>query len=459
VLLCLFILIPPALPAGAQDDAVIHVVQPGENLFRIALNYGVSMDTVASANGITDMTRIYAGQELVIPGADPGALGGSYLVTHVVQPGDTVRTLAHRYGTTVEQITESNNIAADARLSAGQSVSIAQPPSAPVVERGWFYTVQEGDTLMAVARRYGLTPQILTWANFPDHEGTPMIYPGQELVIPGSEAAPVLKALPAPLVDFTIDPAPASQGYAFGLHITTSSPAAVTGAFLGRPVYFGTSDGYNHTALLGVHVETAPGSYPFLVFVRDQADALVQFDAELTIEARPFGVAHIPVTASQSSLLDLWDTELALLESYMSGTTPERYWDGAFTAPVASSISAYFGTKRTYGAGDLSTFHAGVDFNSAPGTAILAPAAGRVVMTGVLDVRGNATIIDHGWGVYSGFWHQSVINVSPGEWVQAGQTIGAVGNTGLSTGPHLHWEMWVGGVPVDPLQWLQRAFP
>jgi murein DD-endopeptidase MepM/ murein hydrolase activator NlpD len=61
--------------------------------------------------------------------------------------------------------------------------------------------------------------------------------------------------------------------------------------------------------------------------------------------------------------------------------------------------------------------------------------------------------------VYSGFWHQSAINVSPGEWVQAGQTIGAVGNTGLSTGAHLHWEMWVGGVPVDPLQWLQRAFP
>ena len=74
-------------------------------------------------------------------------------------------------------------------------------------------------------------------------------------------------------------------------------------------------------------------------------------------------------------------------------------------------------------------------------------------------MRGYATIIDHGWGVYSGFWHQSEIRVNVGDVVTPGQVIGLVGSTGRSTGPHLHWELWVGGVQVDPLQWVQESFP
>ena len=82
-----------------------------------------------------------------------------------------------------------------------------------------------------------------------------------------------------------------------------------------------------------------------------------------------------------------------------------------------------------------------------------------VVLTEPLTVRGNATIIDHGWGVYSGFWHQSEILVQVGDVVQAGQLIGQIGGAGLTTGPHLHWELFVGGVQADPLQWTRQSFP
>jgi murein DD-endopeptidase MepM/ murein hydrolase activator NlpD len=93
------------------------------------------------------------------------------------------------------------------------------------------------------------------------------------------------------------------------------------------------------------------------------------------------------------------------------------------------------------------------------GLAITAPAAGVVVFAGPWTVRGNATIIDHGWGVYSGFWHQSAIQVVVGKWWSLGDVIGLVGGTGRVTGAHLHWELWVNGVQVDPLDWLNQTYP
>ena len=74
-------------------------------------------------------------------------------------------------------------------------------------------------------------------------------------------------------------------------------------------------------------------------------------------------------------------------------------------------------------------------------------------------MRGNTTIIDHGWGVYSGFWHQSKFDVQVGDIVEQGQVIGEVGGTGRVTGPHLHWELWVNGIQVDPLDWLTNTYP
>jgi murein DD-endopeptidase MepM/ murein hydrolase activator NlpD len=83
-----------------------------------------------------------------------------------------------------------------------------------------------------------------------------------------------------------------------------------------------------------------------------------------------------------------------------------------------------------------------------------------VVFVGsLLTVRGNVTIIDHGWGIYSGFYHQSKINVKVGDVVEAGQIIGQIGGTGRVTGPHLHWDLFVNGIQVDPLDWLDRVYP
>jgi murein DD-endopeptidase MepM/ murein hydrolase activator NlpD len=152
------------------------------------------------------------------------------------------------------------------------------------------------------------------------------------------------------------------------------------------------------------------------------------------------------------------DAEAETVRAFMSGRTPERFFDGLMGLPAAAAITSPFGSTRSYNGGVLQRLHLGTDFGGAPGSSIFAPAAGNVVYSGLLEVRGLATIIDHGWGVYTGYWHQTQSFVNVGDRVVPGQVIGTIGMSGRATGPHLHWELWVDGVPVDPLQWVQQSF-
>ena len=95
--------------------------------------------------------------------------------------------------------------------------------------------------------------------------------------------------------------------------------------------------------------------------------------------------------------------------------------------------------------------HNGVDLRGRPGTPIYAIADGQVVLARSMHFEGNFTVIDHGLGVFSGYMHQSNLRVQVGQYVRAGERIGDVGNTGYSTGPHLHLALWIRGIPVDPL--------
>jgi murein DD-endopeptidase MepM/ murein hydrolase activator NlpD len=80
-----------------------------------------------------------------------------------------------------------------------------------------------------------------------------------------------------------------------------------------------------------------------------------------------------------------------------------------------------------------------------------------VLLAEPLTLLGNAIVIDHGWGVVTSYAHLSAIGVQAGQSVSQGELIGKVGNTGLSTGAHLHWEMWVSGNSVSALQWLEES--
>ncbi len=118
---------------------------------------------------------------------------------------------------------------------------------------------------------------------------------------------------------------------------------------------------------------------------------------------------------------------------------------GRITSPFGYRIHPILGTRR---------LHTGVDMGSGYGTPIKAAASGRVILAAYYGGYGNAIIIDHGGGVSTLYAHQSRLGVSKGARVDAGQTIGYVGSTGLSTGPHLHFEVRKNGRPVNPLDYI-----
>lgn len=118
--------------------------------------------------------------------------------------------------------------------------------------------------------------------------------------------------------------------------------------------------------------------------------------------------------------------------------------------PVVGHITSTFGARRHPILG-YTRMHAGVDFGAAWGSPIYAVGDATVVFAGWHGGHGNFVKLDHGSGFGTGYGHMSRIAVSPGEHVRAGQVIGYVGSTGLSTGPHLHYELYRGGVPVNPL--------
>jgi murein DD-endopeptidase MepM/ murein hydrolase activator NlpD len=291
---------------------------------------------------------------------------------------------------------------------------------------------------------------------------TTLIFPGQRLLIPGTDAAPALQDLPAPLSALEIRPLPPEVGRSIQIRATASQPVTLSGTFIDRPLRFSLEpDGVSYDAFYGVHALTVPGLYPLTLTVQDAAGSIASLTVQVRVVSGGYTNEVITLPAEQDDLLDpaVDEAEHTLVGQIMSGYTAQRYFGGPMGLPAAAPVTSPFGTRRSYNGGPYDRFHTGTDFGGPPGSPIYAPAPGVVVFSDRLQVRGLTTIIDHGWGVYTGYWHQAESYVEVGQSVNTGDVLGTIGSTGRSTGAHLHWEMWVNGVEVDPLQWTRLAFP
>jgi murein DD-endopeptidase MepM/ murein hydrolase activator NlpD len=152
------------------------------------------------------------------------------------------------------------------------------------------------------------------------------------------------------------------------------------------------------------------------------------------------------------------DAEFDRVDAFKALVTPQKFWDGKLLRPNSGEITTIYGVRRYYnGVFAKDYYHRGVDYAGAYGSPVVAPAAGRVSLVGResqgFKIHGNVVGIDHGQGVASILMHLSRIDVKEGDFVKAGQVIGGLGSTGASTGPHLHWGLYVHGQSVDPVPW------
>jgi murein DD-endopeptidase MepM/ murein hydrolase activator NlpD len=153
-----------------------------------------------------------------------------------------------------------------------------------------------------------------------------------------------------------------------------------------------------------------------------------------------------------------WDT----VSAFKKLVSPQKFWQGAFLRPNDGEITTIFGVQRYYnGVFANDYYHRGVDYAGAYGSPVIAPAAGYVRLVGTVAqgfrLHGNTVGVDHGQGVLSIFLHLSKIYVKDGDFVKAGQVVGSLGSTGASTGPHLHWGLYVNGQAVDPVPWRYES--
>ena len=189
----------------------------------------------------------------------------------------------------------------------------------------------------------------------------------------------------------------------------------------------------------------------------DRFDIIIEHRRSATGETEPGKLLYAGLQRTGGRSLQLLQWELDGRAQWFEASGVGRQ-SGALQRPVPGSVSSSFGMRRHPILG-FARFHRGVDFHAGYGTPILAATDGRVTGAGWAGGYGRQVRIDHPGDITTTYSHMSSIAAQPGQLVRQGQVIGYVGSTGFSTGPHLHYELYRGGVPVDPfsVKFTQRS--
>jgi murein DD-endopeptidase MepM/ murein hydrolase activator NlpD len=443
-------------PAAAQASGPVYIVQSGDTLWSIAVRFNLTLDELMTANSGVDPNLLSAGQELVIPGLE-GLTG--ILNTEVVGLGDSLRGLSRRNQVPVSLLQRLNRIISPSELYVGVSLIVPQQDSKSGLAVS--ASTGSGETLLELAVRQDSDPWSLSTLN--GLNGTWDALPGDILYSPSGTANQTASGLPPAFISAEVKSLPLKQGGTAEIIIQPMPGATLSGFLVDHSLHFFDMGDGRQVALQGVHALLDPGVYPLHLDATLPDGSIQSYEQMVLVASGNYPLTSLYVDAAT---LDptVTEPENQKILSVVTPVTPQRYWQSPFQLPVDAPgcIKDWFGGRRSYNAGLYSGFHSGVDYGICSETKpfdIYATAPGVVVLSEKLFVRGNATIIDHGQGIYSGYWHQEESYVSVGDVVTAGQLIGKIGGTGRVTGPHLHWEIWVNGVQVDPLDWLDVLIP
>jgi murein DD-endopeptidase MepM/ murein hydrolase activator NlpD len=490
---------PPSAAASTSLEQRVYVVQPGDNLFRIARRHNIALEQLALINQISDPSRVSVGQQLLIPGTgNAPAVPRQTAVTipgdalYVVQPGDSPYLIARRHGISLDELMALNNIADPRRLRPGQVLRLSANAAVPLTAAaptstgtatatsvagatavaatitgataGNVYVIQAGDIPYDIARRFGIPLNTLMAANQITDPRRLQI--GQQLIIPLPGTTPpatgaAATVTPQPTVipqatanpqastsgTYTIQPGdiPASIARRFGISVELLMAAnQITDP---RRLQIG-----QQLIIPAPGATAPPTSTPVPVASAETVTAPAGMAGTYTVQrgdipgsiARRFGITANSLLAA-NSITDPTRLQIGQIllvptpgpvPTVAAATGPSH-----FVWPVESrSISQRFRSG-----------HGAIDIRSPTGSRVVAAAAGIVEFAGWnRQGYGYLVVIDHGDGYRTLYAHNSSVQVQAGQEVAQAELIALSGSTGRSSGPHLHLEILLNYRPVNP---------
>ena len=460
IIAVLLILSGPADVIGQSDDDVlpVYVVQPGENLTQIAEKFNIAVNDLILVNGITDSNLISAGTELFLPGFQ--GISGR-LASRPVAFGENLSIILRESQLSQENFLRLNDIISPSQLYIGSNIVLPDIQNAPFNNSR---LVKEEESNLLVAVKNNINPWYLSRTNF---QYPSEVFPGDVLYFQSDLVEQLTSIVSENISQIEIIPLPAVQGQTFVVHAYAKMKVDLEGTLDGKPLlfYFNEPENYYY-ALSGLHALSEPG-LKTLTFSGNFENG-DSFSVEQTILMVSGGYRQEELSVEQTTIAqEIVRNEELQVQEILRTSDQQKLWQSPFRFPVDGSLedgtigfTSTFGSRRSYNQGQYQGYHGGLDFEvRVMSFNVYAPAAGRVAYTGTMDVRGNTIFIDHGQGVFSGYAHLREIFVNTGDIVEPGQLIGEIGNTGRVTGPHLHWDIFINGIPVDPLNWVNNIYP
>ncbi len=216
--------------------------------------------------------------------------------------------------------------------------------------------------------------------------------------------------------------------------------------------------------LLGIPSNAAPGNYT-LVLTANEGRSARRMEKPFRVTPKEFPEQVINMNKKMNTLFsdesEKKKEESRVFWKVITSFDPgSQYHFNSFIRPLNTNVpTAGFGDRRRYvmpNGSESTSIHKGSDFWAKKGTTVFACGRGRIVMARKRIITGNTVIIEHLPGVYSLYYHMDSLKVREGQMVKQKDPIGTVGDTGFATGEHLHWEMRVGGTPVNPEEFLEK---
>jgi murein DD-endopeptidase MepM/ murein hydrolase activator NlpD len=451
-LLIIFLLSTVTYPVFAQQTETypVYIIQKGDTLSLVAQKFGTTVNDILAVNAIQNSNVLNVGMRVNIPGF-PGITG--ILEIKVIGIGENLDFLSRKYHVSADKLALLNKITSMAALYAGSEIIIPVPENQD--EQPYTSSTLSNQSLAETAMLMGTTNWAIQLENNSQNQWS--MLPGDGYLAPKGSTS----VNNNPIIEISISPLPLVQGATEIIHVKTSRPLSLSADLSGHQIGFFQNGDNDYYAFEGIHALDEPG-------IKSLKITSTENGGENTLLSQPILLVEGSFIQEAVNGVDpnTIDPEIIKQEDdilkTISNTSSTKLWDGPFKYPVDDPcIGSTFGNRRTYNNGAYHYYHTGVDFSvcKADNLNIYAPAAGIIIFTGPLPSKGNYTVIDHGWGVYSCYAHQSEFKVSVGDHVNSGDVVGVIGGTGRALGPHLHWEVWVNHIPVDPLAWVQNKFP